>query len=447
MYHLLVALDKHNGISYQGHIPWKNRADRLFFRNKTWDHIVIMGRKTYESMGLLKNRKYLVIGTQVQPHPNIIIFTSPEDCIKYCNKHHPNEIKYVIGGTQIYNWFIQHHLIYKFYITHIPGEYTTDQHFTLPKSIILNTQTVLDDDITTIYEYTFLNQCEEEYLQLASHILYNGMQRDTRTNVAAWSDFGHVLKFSLQNNQFPMLTTRKIFLRGVFEEFMFYLRGHSDNNILKQANVNVWTANTTRKKLDQSGLYHLPEGDMGPSYGFNFRHYGAEYKTCHDDYTGQGIDQLQQLVQNIKQDPYSRRHIITLWDPRAICKAPLPPCLYNYQFYVGNDGTLSCKMDQRSSDYFLAGGWNICTGALFTILLAFICGLKPGKLIWCIGDVHIYQNQKEAMMKQLHNNPYNFPLLYLANTDKIQDITDFKWENILLVNYQSHGNISAPLNV
>jgi thymidylate synthase len=277
-------------------------------------------------------------------------------------------------------------------------------------------------------------------------ILDTGYPSDDRTGTGTISLFGERLEFDLSNNKFPLVTTRRMFLRGIFEELMLYIRGQTDNNILAEKKINVWTPNTTREFLDKRGLHQLPTGDMGHSYGFSFRHFGGEYIDCRTDYKGVGYDQLTELIKEIKVNPCSRRLIISLWEPNHMHKAALPPCLYNYQFYVRGE-KLSCMMTQRSSDQFMAGGWNVATGALLTIMIAHVCKLSPDRLVWNIGDAHIYNNLIDQVKEQISRIPYQFPYLLLKDASDITDIQQFEYKNIDLCGYRSHSAISGVMSV
>jgi thymidylate synthase len=233
-----------------------------------------------------------------------------------------------------------------------------------------------------------------------------------------------------------------MFLRGIFEELMLYIRGQTNSKILEDKGITVWKGNTSRNFLDSCGLT-LPEGDMGASYGFLFRHFGAEYKTCLDDYTNKGFDQLYYAIDKLKNNPSDRRIIISLWDPNNLNKCPLPPCLYNYQFYVA-DNKLYCMMTQRSSDYAVAGGWNIATGSLLTYLIASVCGLEPYKLLWNIGDTHIYNNLVDQIKEQVNRRPYLFPKIII---NKKQKIEDYEYSDIKLLCYNYHEPIQMNMNV
>ena len=185
---------------------------------------------------------------------------------------------------------------------------------------------------------------------------------------------------------------------------------------------------------------------MGHSYGFSFRHFGGEYKNCKADYTNVGYDQLTELIKEINTNPYSRRLRISLWEPNNIHKAALPPCLEQYQFYI-RDKKISCMMTQRSSDVGIAGGWNVATGALLTILLAHVCKLSPDNLIWNIGDCHVYNNIVNQLKEQISRQPYLYPKLYLRDSENITNIEDFQFENMDLVGYQYHPSIKFELSV
>ena len=293
--------------------------------------------------------------------------------------------------------------------------------------------------------YKHPNKEELAMLDLMQQMLV-GNKKSDRTGCGTLSIFGRQLRFNLSNGIFPLMTTRRMFFRGIFEELMFYLRGQTDNQILLDKGVNVWTGNTTREFLDKRGLKDLPVGDMGHSYGFSFRHFGGQYSNCKTNYNTNptGFDQLTWLVNEIKTNPDSRRLRISLWEPNKQDQAALPPCLEQYQFYV-TDSKLSCMMTQRSSDYFTAAGWNVATGALFTVLLANVTGLEPYELIWNIGDCHIYNNLIDQVNEQLKRTPVQWPLIKIKN--KKNNITDWEFTDIELLGYFPQASIKAVMNV
>jgi len=302
---------------------------------------------------------------------------------------------------------------------------------------------------------------ESDYLQLMRNILETGQSNDDRTGVGTLSIFGSMLKFDLRDT-FPISTTKRIFFRAIFEELMLYLSGKTDNTILQEKGIHVWDGNTSRAFLDKRGLQHYAEGDMGQTYGFNMRHYGGIYNGCKTDYPlanangigGYGYDQLANVINLIKTDPYSRRIIIDLWDPANIDKAALPSCLCKYQFNVNvSKKELNLAIYLRSSDYFLANNWNTCTGALFVHLLCNLEGidLTPGELTVFIADAHLYKSHIEQVKVNLERKPYPYPKLLVncgnGKKEKKKDILEFKFEDLELLGYKAYPNIKAEMAI
>lgn len=341
-------------------------------------------------------------------------------------------------------------------------------------------------DTITIKPKSFYTQ-ENDYLDLMRNILENGSSNDDRTGVGTVSIFGSMLKYDLRDT-FPLCTTKRMFFRAIFEELMFYLSGKTDNKILQAKGIHVWDGNTSREFLDKRGLAHYEEGDMGQTYGFNYRHFGGEYKGCGVDYGLQrqstnspdntmdinpsskelegmkpslGYDQVANVINLIKTEPSSRRIIIDLWDCSTVHKAALPSCLCKYQFNVNvKKKELNLAIYLRSSDYFLANNWNTCCGALFVHLLCNLEGidLTPGDLTVFIADAHLYKTHLEKVKINLERSPYPFPKLLVNQSsqgenrnDKInnkkKDILEFKFEDIELVGYKSYPNIKAEMAI
>lgn len=440
MFTAIVASDLQNGIAYQGKIPWNCPEDLKHFRETTTGHVVIMGRKTYESIGKpLADRINIVISsTEHASIDNLIWCRTPEAAIEECKKY-ADKKWFVIGGVQIYDWFLRREYVGEIIRTYIIGKYTCDQFLYIPFSFKLDV--ITKHPTYEIIKYTYYNDEEKDFCDLLNEIRDIGISKPPVRDqtVGRLSLFGETLSFSLENNTIPLLTTRKLFFRGIFEELMFILRGQTDNDILVKKKINVWVKNTRREFLDKCGLTHLPEGDLGKTYGFNLRHFGAKYINCKTDYTGQGHDQLLELVDKIRNDPHSRRLLLILYDPSAVKESVLPPCVYAYQFFVDTDKkTLSCVMTQRSSDIYVAGGWNVAMGALFTHLLAAYTNLYAKELIWNIADLHLYEDSHnmELMREQITREPYPFPKLLVK---RIPDsITDFEFTDVELFGYRAH---------
>jgi thymidylate synthase len=215
---------------------------------------------------------------------------------------------------------------------------------------------------------------ESEYLLLLKKTLEKGQERNDRTGVGTFSIFGEQLKFDISSS-IPLLTTKKIGWKSIIHELLWFLRGDTNANNLKEVGVNIWNGNTTREFLDSRGLTEYPVGDIGAGYGFQWRHSGAEYKTCNDDYTGQGFDQILYIINELKTNPTSRRLYMTAWNPSFLNKMALPPCHVSAQFYVDidkvtNEQYLSCHMYQRSVDEFLGLPYNIFSYAVLTYIFA-----------------------------------------------------------------------------
>lgn len=418
-----------------------------------------------------------------------------------------NEI-FAIGGYQVYQDVMQNQYCNKIYITEIYNKYETDTKFppigtdfnlievspfqkdidtkngvntpvyyrflTYQHARFCNNSDVIDENIcaslSNIDNYVrtqdkttqdlflqlknklllvpvYQNSEENQYIRMMNEIVTEGIERSDRTGVGTKSIFGKCMKFDLTDT-FPLNTTKRMFLRGIFTELMLYLRGQTDNKILVKQNLHIWDANTSREFLDKKGLTHFEEGDLGATYGFNFRHYGAEYKGCSADYKGQGFDQLSYAIDLIKNDPTSRRIIINLWNPTTLNQVALPSCLCMYQFYVNTAlNRLNLIIYIRSSDVFLAYNWNTCTGALLVHLICNMEGinLTPGELTVMSGDTHIYMSHMEAVKENLSRKPFPYPKLVI-NT-KRTNIEDFEWTDISVYGYKSLSSIPAPMAV
>ncbi|KAG0168580.1 Thymidylate synthase [Apophysomyces sp. BC1034] len=293
---------------------------------------------------------------------------------------------------------------------------------------------------------------EQQYLKLIQRIIDEGEHRADRTGTGTIAIFAPPqLRFSLRDNVFPLLTTKRVFFRAVAEELLWFIRGDTYSKNLSERGVKIWDGNGSREYLDKIGLSHRKEGDLGPVYGFQWRHFGAEYVDCDMDYTGQGVDQLQQVIDKIRNNPTDRRIIMSAWNPADIPKMALPPCHSFCQFYVSNppaDGgraRLSCVLYQRSCDMGLGVPFNIASYALLTRMIAHVTDLEPGEFIQTMGDTHVYIDHIEALKQQVEREPRAFPTLTFRR--KIDNIDDFQYDDILLENYKPHGKIDMKMSV
>ena len=263
----------------------------------------------------------------------------------------------------------------------------------------------------------------KQYLDLLREIRDNGVTKTDRTGVGTKSIFGHQMRFNLQDG-FPLLTTKKVFLKGIIYELLWFLKGDTNIKFLTDHNVHIWD-----EWADENG-------DLGYVYGKQWRSWEAT--------DGRVIDQISQVVDLIKNHPNSRRILVTAWNPAEIDKMALPPCHCLFQFYVA-DGKLSCQLYQRSADTFLGVPFNIASYALLTMMLAQVCGLEPGEFIHTTGDTHIYLNHLEQVNEQLSREPRPLPKM-IINPD-VKSIFDFKYEDFKLEGYDPYPAIKAPVAV
>lgn len=447
---VIVACDIKNGIGKNGHIPWLIQEDMEHFRNLTIkssigkSNAVIMGRKTWESIPSqhrpLTGRFNIVVSSS-SIGQGVITVNSFEEALKAANAFSNIERVFVIGGQRIYEEALQCDCIENVYLTRVHSNFDCDvwfppllqDKFQLTQySEVKETIEGIKFSMTRYVKKDIMSKLGEfAYLSLLRTIIDNGVQRQTR-NAQTLSIFGERLEFDLREG-FPLMTTRgKIWVKGIFEELMWIIRGSTNVKDLQDRGVHIWDPNSTREFLDKRGLSHLKEGDIGNTYGHVLRHFGAGYDNCETDYTGQGVDQLYDVIDKIKNDPSNRRIIMSLWDPSNVDKCALPPCLRDYQFYVEGD-VLHCQATLRSSDSPVALHWNICTVGLMMLMLGKICNKVPGRLIMVLGDAHIYVEHLDGIKQILDRQPTTFPKLeLLRKPDKIED---FEFSDLRVVEY------------
>lgn len=298
------------------------------------------------------------------------------------------------------------------------------------------------------YEEDAINVEENKYLDMLKLILDKGIKKNDRTGIGTLSIFGHSLRFDLSKG-FPLLTTKKIWLKGIFHELQWILSGSTNNKVLQNNKVHIWDLNSTRDFLDSRNLKEYPEGDIGATYGFACRHFGhKDYTSCLEDYKGKGFDQLEYVIDKIKNNPEDRRILIDLWDPSMMDKVALMPCFMIYNFNVD---TVNKKLNLlgyiRSSDSFLGLPWNIGYASLMVHLICNLNGidLEPGELLINTCDQHIYLNHLNAVKEQTQRKPTSFPQLQVLR--KVDKIEDFTWSDIKLNNYDAMPNIKGDMAI
>jgi thymidylate synthase len=263
----------------------------------------------------------------------------------------------------------------------------------------------------------------KQYLDLMRHIREHGVARDDRTGTGTLSVFGRQMRFDLSEG-FPLVTTKKVFLKGIIHELLWFVAGNTNVQYLQDHGVHIWDD------------WADEQGDLGPVYGSQWRSWPAP--------DGSTIDQIGKVIEQIRTNPNSRRLIVSAWNVAEVEKMALPPCHMLFQFYVAN-GRLSCQLYQRSADVFLGVPFNIASYALLTMMIAQVTGLKPGEFIHTLGDAHLYMNHLEQADEQLRRTPYPLPQMQL--NPAVHDILDFKYEDFKLLHYKSHPAIKAPIAV
>lgn len=262
-----------------------------------------------------------------------------------------------------------------------------------------------------------------QYLELLNHVLEHGDKKEDRTGTGTISVFGYQMRFDL-SEKFPLLTTKKVHLKSVIHELLWFLKGSTNIGYLKENGVSIWD-----EWADENG-------DLGPVYGSQWRSWQTS--------DGRTIDQISNLIENIKNNPDSRRLIVSAWNVGEVDKMKLPPCHCFFQFYVAND-KLSCQLYQRSADIFLGVPFNIASYALLTLMIAQVTNLAPGEFVHTLGDAHIYSNHIEQVKQQLSREPKDLPVMTI--NPHVKDIFSFKYEDFEIFNYDPHPLIKAPVAV
>ena len=437
-------------------------------------NILIMGYNTWadipEKNRPLKNRYNLIITSKhkdkIVESEFVKIFNDIESCVDWCHSNQTGRV-FVIGGESIYNqcYLKYNHLISTIYMAKFlkhydigGSKYKRFDHAILKDMIVINRNTYnsdcsvycsgeyykrnMDVENITFCKINLINKGEQQYLDLLQKIMNEGIREETR-NGTTISLFGEKMEFDMKDG-FPLLTTKKMGYKTILRELLWFIQGSTSNKELIDKNVHIWSQNSTREFLDSRGLSH-DEGDLGPVYGFQWRHSGAEYVNCHTNYEGLGIDQLQNVIDLIINEPQSRRIIMNSWNPPDLDKMALPPCHVMCQFHVNTElNTLNCQLYQRSGDMFLGVPFNIASYSFLLHIIANITGYKPGKLIHILGDTHIYEDHINAVNEQLDRVPIQFPDIEV-NIPQNLDIDSLHESMFTIKNYKCYGKISAPM--
>jgi dihydrofolate reductase / thymidylate synthase len=452
MINLILACDSKYGIGKNNKLPWHFSDDLKYFKRLTEfsddfnkKSCVIMGRKTWESIpnNYLKNRINIVISRNKEitdlyksENEKILFFDSLIFAINYSKKNFSNV--WIIGGSDIYNQSFNYYLVDYIYLTQINCDFKCDKFIKLPKYKLLNhfSQISKNKNDNLKYELNFKKlkinyNAESLYLKLLKDVLDNGEKRQTRNGITK-SIFSKELKFNL-NDGFPLLTTKRMFWKGIVEELLFFIRGDTDTKKLEEKGVKIWKGNTNQEFLDKMG-FDYKEGNMGPMYGYQWRNFNS-----------MEIDQLKNVIQLIKTDPNSRRILMTDYNPAQVHLGVLYPChSLILQFYV-NKKNLSVKMYQRSADAFLGLPFNIASTSLLLCIISKLTNLDPYEVTITLGDCHIYEEHYEAVNKQLSRTCYNLPEIELPDFKSLEEVERSELKDYKIVDYEHHSSIKAKM--
>ena len=479
---LCLANDRILGVNNDLYV--KIDEDMKYFRKITSDNyykdkpnVLIMGYNTFKSIGKpLPNRLNIVISknhTDELDDQSVVNFRSLNEVFQYLECKDGVGKIFVIGGASIYIEVFKNYLpmidtLHYTRVTCLVSNIAESQQLKycdLPIIELINKQYLVNVNTTErigkgkyydldknvyldkTFEYSFnvyqscntINIEENQYLNLLKEILFENNIKESR-NANVYSKFGTRMEFDLRNG-FPIITTKRVPWKTVLRELLWFISGSTDNRILKDKRVNIWNANGSREFLDSRGL-NLETDDLGPVYGFQWRHFGAEYVDFDTDYNGQGIDQLRNIINMIKSNPSSRRLILNSWNAIDIDKMALPPCHVMVQFNIDKE-FIDCQLYQRSGDMFLGVPFNITSYAFLLHIIGHLTNYIPRKLVHIIGDSHIYSEHIDAVNKQLMRVPNRFP--HLTIKGELHDIDDIDENVFQIVNYDCYSTIQAPM--
>lgn len=445
-------------------------ADLEYFKETTFNNVVIMGRITWESM----NKKKLPnrINIVVTRHPykyNLnhmykdVLFLTPENVKEFVQTLNSKKEVFVIGGSQVLKLFPNPQ---KVYITHIiPADKRVYQCSNIFVEILNDSYKLIgysglyhydsDGDIGT-YRHLIYRKCESGgsintiYKNLCVDVIDNGETREDRTGVGTVSVFGRQVRIDLSYG-FPLLTTKYVPWKHVIEELLWFMRGDTDSKILEKKGVKIWTGNTSREFLDSRGLNNYDEGILGKGYGWQWRFFGAEYDTLFADTSKNipkdGFDQLMYVINEIKTNPESRRILMCYWNPCDFKEVALPPCHFACQFYVRGGKYLDCMFSMRSTDVALGLPFNIASYAALTMIIAKKTQLLPGHLIYTGGDVHLYKPHVDSIKQLISRKNRPLPILELDDSISTKPISDITIDDFKMIGYFPHPSIKMPMAI
>ena len=483
---LIYSASSDGIIGVKNDLYCKLKGDLKMFRTVTslkfnnHENAIIMGYNTWKSIGKpLQNRMNIVITRnhyeELKELKDVFCFESLEQMFNFLEQTEYGKL-FVIGGEKLFDEIILNYsdmidVIYHTQFSYPVSKILYSSREDVSYSTIPLNQMTMDNKIKSIqvpcerfevgeiydfekndyvtekihslenvYQKTEnINLQEYQYLNLLEEILKEGSRKESR-NSMVYSSFGSRMKFDLREG-FPLLTTKKMPWKTILRELLWFIQGSTDNKLLQNKNVHIWDGNSSKEFLKSRGLDTYEEGDLGPIYGFQWRHFGAEYVDHKTDYSGKGVDQLQWIIDEIKSDPTSRRLIMSAWNPIDLNKMVLPPCHVMIQFNIDGE-YIDAQLYQRSGDMFLGVPFNIASYAFLLHIVGQLTGYIPRYFIHIIGDSHIYENHTGAVDEQLKRVPEEFPQLRMKTIQNIDAIQESDFE---LDNYKSFPTIKAEM--
>jgi dihydrofolate reductase / thymidylate synthase len=471
---IVFATDMGGLFGLSGALPWKNSDDLKHFNRVTSDSfqtpILLMGRNTFQSLPKkLEGRQHVVLSSSTTVEGADAVVSSIDEVLT--NEAFQDKMVFAIGGKHLIEdlWFKHRAHIDSIYYTKI--HQNTSVSPTDSDAAVYISESMLEGIMAhvtaekrvndaTFYKIVLHPHEEYQYLNLLDNCLKHGSVRKTR-NATTHSSFNSTIQFDLKRG-FPLLTTKKVFMRGIFEELMFFMKGQTDSKLLEDKGVNIWKPNTTKEFISSCGLSY-EEGDMGPMYGWNWKHFGATYVDKSTDYIGKGYDQIAYVLDLLKHDPFSRRILMTTYDPSNARKGVLYPChSIVIQFYVkevDDKYFVSMTMYQRSVDLACGLPFNIASNALLLHLICEVLNAQgssddgtavaaahkyvPDILYIVLGDIHIYEQHVMNVKEQLTRTPHPFPTLHFKHMHS--SIESYVFEDIEIVEYVCHPPIKYTM--
>jgi dihydrofolate reductase/thymidylate synthase len=448
MFNVIIATDSKHGIGNNNRLPWHCPEELSIFNLKTKGSVLIMGRKTAQTLPVLKGRLIYCLSKSLKngiiPNNNPTIFRTFEESINAAKK--TGKTIFICGGAEIYKHVFENykHQIDTVHMSVMKDSFECDTFFKVNLNGFVTTYSHNFEEFVH-KEYKPSNNGEQQYLNLLKEILNTGDKRIGR-NGLTYSMFGKHLKFDMRNG-FPLLTTKKMFTRGIIEELLFFIRGDTDSTILEEKKINIWKGNTSKEFLESRKLDY-PEGVMGPMYGYQWRYFNTPYvinngKPSTKD--RKGVDQFQNIINLLKTNPTSRRILMTTYNPSQVEEGVLYPChSIIIQFYV-QDSNLDIFCYNRSQDTVLGTPFNIASTALLMMIVAKLTNLTPRYFNLSMGDAHIYEQHTETIKDQIGRVPYKFPTMILPDINILQNIETLKSSDFKLLNYKHHPAIKVKM--